>query len=269
MKLSSTRSLTTLLASLTILSFVCLDANAQLQLGQNWFGEAHSRSGSNVQSLYDSNSQGPLGGLFAPGFTRTMTILGGLNFPSAGFAENFDSEFNASLDGGGSQDGIEELDETGYAISFAFGRRHSNRLRSEIEIAIRGNDINSTVNTFIPSAGINRTEEATVGNVEAISLMKNFIIDFDNNSRFTPYVGAGLGLSYVEVELEDTFPPLQAGETLFSYQAIGGVATRLSSVADFIVEYRFLGTSEVEFDDLGTDLTYNTSNLFFGVKLEY
>ena len=98
--------------------------------------------------------------------------------------------------------------------------------------------------------------------------MKNFIIDFDNNSRFTPYVGAGLGVSYVEVEFGDS-SEFEEGQTLFSYQAIGGIATRLTSAADFIVEYRFLGTSEVEFDEFGQELAYNTSNLFFGIKLEY
>ena len=263
MKFSLTRPLSMLFASLAILSLLGLNANAQ-GIGQNFFGQAYSRSGSDVQSLYNSNAKRPLGGLFAPGFTRTLTILGGLNFPSAGTAENFGIEFDINP-----ADPLtppfsvfEELEETGYALSFAFGRRHSNTLRSEIEVAVRGNDVTRSTLTGIDSV------EESAGHVNAVSLMKNFIIDFNNNTRFTPYAGAGLGLSYVDVELEG-FGSLQDGETLFSYQAIGGVATRLTSVADFIVEYRFLGTSEVEFEELGQTIAYNTSNLFFGVKLEY
>jgi len=255
-----------LVASLTILSLVGLNADAQDRIGQNWFGEAYSRSGSDVQSLYNSNSKRPLGGLFAPGFTRTLTILGGLNFPSAGTTELFDFEADVNPDDLTTPPfGLtEEIEDAGYALSFAFGRRHSNTLRSEIEIAVRGNDLVTT--TLV---GMDSTEQSA-GSVNAVSLMKNFIRDFANSSRFTPYAGAGLGLSYIEVDQSDgIFPGLQEGQTLFSYQAIGGVATQITSSADFIVEYRFLGTSEVEFDELGQDLVYNTSNLFFGVKLEY
>jgi opacity protein-like surface antigen len=272
MKFSLQKSLYTLLAALTILSLVSTKANAQQGIGQNWFGVAHSRSDGSVQALYDSNSQRPLGGLFAPGFTRTLTILGGLNFPSAGTAEQFDNApgiFATVLP----DPSARALEDTGYAISFAFGRRHSRSLRSEIEVAVRGNDISTLAGTaaFAPTAD----QEPTVdGNVTATSLMKNFIVEFENNSRFTPYVGAGLGLSYIDVEFgeasssagEATF---QDDQTLFTYQAIGGVATELSALADFVVEYRFLGTSEVEFDRLGQELSYNTSNLFFGLKLEY
>lgn len=264
MKFSATRSFITLFASLTIISLAGLDAHAQMRIGQNWFGNAYSRSGSDVQSLYNSNARRPLGGLFAPGFTRTLTILGGLNFPSAGTEDIFGTTDDSLTDALLPFPFTNELEETGYALSFAFGRRHSRSLRSEIEVAVRGNDIVTT-----SLAGVDSPEESG-GTVNAISLMKNFIIDFDNNSRFTPYAGAGLGLSYVEVDqLAGVFPALQEGETLFSYQAIGGVATQLTTSADFIVEYRFLGTSEVEFDELGQTLAYNTSNLFFGVKLEY
>ena len=266
---SFTQSLVTLVVSTMIFSIAGLDANAQTRLGQNWFGTPHSRSAGNIQAIYQNNSRQRLGGLFAPDFSRTLTILGGLNYPSAGTADIFASELDATLiEPDGFESSREGLDDPGYALSFAFGRRHSNTLRSEIEVGIRGNDIiNNTVIGFDDTPGITETEE-NVGSVNAVSLMKNFIIDFDNNSRFTPYVGAGLGVSYVEVEFGDS-SEFEEGQTLFSYQAIGGIATRLTSAADFIVEYRFLGTSEVEFDEFGQELAYNTSNLFFGIKLEY
>lgn len=272
MKFRFSRSLTTLFASLVILSLVCLDADAQQRIGQNWFGDAYSRSGSDAQSMYNSNSRRPLGGLFAPGFTRTLTVLGGLNFPSAATAEQFDTApgfFPAVIPSPAARD----LDDSGYGLSFAFGRRHSRTLRSEIEVAFRSNDI-STIAGPVPLIPTVDPEPIRDGSVSATSLMKNFIIDLDNGTRFTPYFGAGLGLSYIDVEFGEAFSSsgeatFQDDQTLFSYQAIAGVATQISSIADFIVEYRFLGTSEVEFDGLGQALSYNTSNLFFGLKLEY
>ena len=230
------------------------------------FGQAYSRSQSDIQTLYNSNAQRPLGGLFAPGFTRTLTILGGVNFPTSGVSETFDSQLNGtSFDAIGAE--VNQEVDNGYALSFAFGRRHSNTLRSELEVAIRGNDIDTVVSDFSGAS------EETDGSINATSLLKNFIIDFNNSSRFTPYVGVGLGLSFVDIETGSAFNPngattFQDDGTLFTYQAIGGVATRITSAADFIVEYRFLGTSEVEFAD-GRELTYNTSTLFLGAKFEY
>lgn len=250
--------------------------------GQSWFDGGTYHSQREVDAMYERNAQGPLGGLFAADFTRTLTVLGGFNFPSAAASD---------LGGNDSGDGalvpspfdFLSLDSSGYAISFAFGRRHSRKLRSEIEVAFRSNDINSTGSpidfigdgfdaAILTAAGTN--EEQRDGSVNATSLMKNFFIDFENTTRFTPYVGAGLGLSYVDIEFgqsssidgEATF---QDGEGLFSYQAIGGVATRVNSFTDFVVEYRFLGTSEVEFDGLDQSLAYNTSTLFLGAKFEY
>ena len=268
MKFRFLRALTLVAASLTILSSVCLNADAQDGITPNWFGQAYSRSQPGIQSLYNSNAQQPLGGLFAPGFTRTLTILGGVNFPSAGTEDLFDSQIDVTPEDPTipffSSEG--SLEDTGYALSFAFGRRHSNNLRSEIEVAIRGNDI-----TDVNTTGTDITEEND-GRVIATSLMKNFIVDFSNQSRFTPYAGFGLGLSFIDVEQGTTGvdgePTIQDDEVAFSYQAIGGVATQLNPVADFIVEYRFLGTSEVEIDGF-PELTYNTSSLFFGFKFEY
>ena len=268
MKFSFLRALTTLITSLTILSMICLGADAQQFQTPKWFGTAHSRSGDDVQSLYNSNAQRPLGGLFAPGFTRTLTVLGGVNFPSGGTQEDFESQIDITPeDPADLPIGVDgALDDTGYALSFAFGRRHSNTLRSEIEIAIRGNDLTDIVTTGAASV------EEDDGRVNATSLMKNFIIDFTNDSRFTPYAGVGIGLSFVDVE-QGQAPSFgfeqEDDRTLFSYQAIGGVATQLSSSTDFIVEYRFLGTSEGEFEVLGQELSYNTSSLFLGLKFEY
>lgn len=255
---------------------------AQQNVGQSWFDGGTYHSQHEIDAMYDRNSQGPLGGLFAADFTRTLTVLGGFNFPSdsiTGLGEG---------DGGGAAelllatDNDRRIDDSGYAISFAFGRRHSRKLRSEIEVAFRSNDINGAGSPldfagddFDAAIDVGEGSQAQRdGTINATSLLKNFIIDFENDTRFTPYVGAGLGLSYVDIEFGQTDSPdgeatFQDGQALFSYQAIGGVATELNSFTDFIVEYRFLGTSEVEFTGLNESLTYNTSTLFLGAKFEY
>ena len=224
-----------------------------------------------VEALYEANSQLPLGGFFAKGFTRTFTLLGGGNFTAAdlpgGLGEVVPNLASSSL--------LEQdTNDVGYVISLAMGRRHNRQLRSEFEFAIRGNDLDLSLPGVFPTD--------IESDVNAYSLMKNVIFDFPNQSRFTPYVGAGLGISLVEVEaqistsvdvllLGPTTPaPTEVSEedAALTYQFIGGVATRVNRAMDLVVEYRFLGTSDIELDTLGS-APYLVNNLFLGVKLEY
>jgi len=189
MKTSISRLTFVVTITAMIVSFACLEAKAQSGLFRSLFDGGVYNSEAEVQALYDSNAQRPLGGLFAPGFTRTFTILGGLNFPSASVTDPdstsgqngiaaaissaIDDDFFSLLSNERSVDG------TGYAISFAFGRRHNRRLRSEIEVAFRDNNINNTsslnglVNTF--NGGPINTGTEVDGSINATSLMKNYI----------------------------------------------------------------------------------------------
>lgn len=257
----------------TIVSLTCVEAKAQSSVIRNMFHGGSYENSSQRQTLYTSNAKRPLGGLFAPGFTRTLTVLGGANYPSKSVSEtNLEQDFASILPTSMlSFPATRNIDDSGYALSFAFGRRHNRNLRSEIEVAFRGNDINQTFPPFISRMG---GDEEADGSVNATSIMKNFILEYNNKSLFTPYVGAGLGLSYIDVEFGKAFSgdgeaTFQDGEAIFSYQAIGGVATKLNSFSDFIIEYRFLGTPEIEFGSLNNSFAYNTSTLFMGVTLEY
>ena len=218
-----------------------------------------------VNALYHSNAQKPLRGLFAPGFTRTLTVLGGANFLNSidvatnllGSATSTNGELSAAIES-----------DIGYAISFAFGRRHNHRLRSEIELALRGNDTSFQIaaSPIADALGVPFPANGEV-EVRAYSIMKNFITEFRNNSRFTPYIGAGLGWSYIDLEAPSI--GIDEGGGTFSYQAIGGVATTVNNAADFIVEYRFLGTTEIDVDGIEDSVTYQAHNLFLGIKFEY
>ena len=274
MKTSLPRLTIALIFITTIISLTCLEAKAQSNTFEYLFHGGTYENETERQALYTSNAERPLGGLFAPGFTRTMTLLGGVNYPSAGVEDILEPEVVSFLSViSPTSPAAGSLDDSGYALSFAFGRRHSRVLRSEIEVAFRSNDINQTLSVFNPDMSFSTSEEED-GSVNATSIMKNFIRDFQNDTLFTPYVGVGIGLSYIDVEFgeatsidgEATF---QDGEGAFSYQAIGGVATKLNSFSDFVIEYRFLGTSEIDFDGLNDTFAYNTSTLFLGATFEY
>ena len=226
----------------------------------NSYGAYQPVASDSVDELYRSNKKLPLGGLFAKGFTRTLTVMGGANYANSLASEGviFDPD-----EGVPSFDSIFDDPDSGYAISFAFGRRHNHNLRSEIEIAIRGNDL-STSGIEEPISEFPSSDDDN--QVTTYSVMKNFIHDFSNRSRLTPYVGVGLGYSYLDIE--SFADGIDDGVSAFSYQAIGGVATKINKAADIVVEYRFLGTTEVEVADF-FPVTYEAHNLFLGVKFEY
>ena len=232
--------------------------------------------GNDVDALYESNAQNPLGGLFAKGFTRTFTLLGGVNFNSI---DDPDLSLQPATPGGPTsifQSAIAtiadpnslglELDDAGYALSAAMGRRHSHRLRSEIEFAIRGNEFDLGVPSLLG------TDEAST-EIRAYSLMKNFFYELPNQTRFTPYGGAGLGISFVDIDTGAS-PFIADGafsddDTAFSWQVIAGVSARLNHAADFIFEYRYFATSDLELDFTQAEVPYQANNLFMGLKLEY
>ena len=244
--------------------------NGYTPSNSNNYGAYQSTVTDSVDSLYHSNATRPLKGLFAKGFTRTLTVMGGANFLNA-----LDSSENAVNPAVGDSffESIFDRPDSGYAISFAFGRRHNHNLRSEIEIAIRGNDLATSgavgtidpVNTAVPLGVPSISEDDD--RITTYSVMKNFIHDFKNRSRFTPYVGAGLGWSYLDIDAPSD--GIDDGTGAFTYQAIGGVSTTLNKAVDLVVEYRFLGTSEVEVDDLGSSIAYESHNIFLGLKFEY
>ena len=258
---------------LSTISLACTEASAQSNLFQRWFHGGVYETQADRDALYSSNAQRPLGGLFAPGFTRTLTLLGGVNYPSASINEDFFQDTgDVPLDVGSF--GSFDVDDSGYALSFAFGRRHSYTLRSEIEVAFRNNNINRVTeleDATVP--GLSELNGDRDGSINATSIMKNFIFDFKNESRFTPYAGFGIGISYVDIELGESISAdgertFQDGGGAFTYQAIGGVAMNLREAWDLIVEYRFLGTTEVDFGPEDS-FAYNANSLFFGMKFEY
>ena len=274
MKISSVRSATAFFFVMTIVGLVCSQANAQTEssLFRRWFHGGVYENQADLDRLYRSNARGQLGGLFAPGFTRPLTVLGALNYTSGSVTDVLSE---VAVDPPLALGFFTTFDvDSGYALSFAFGRRHSYTLRSEIEVAFRNNNINRVTeleDATVP--GLSELNGDRDGSINATSIMKNFIFDFKNESRFTPYAGFGIGISYVDIELGESISAdgertFQDGGGAFTYQAIGGVAMNLREAWDLIVEYRFLGTTEVDFGPEDS-FAYNANSLFFGMKFEY
>ena len=205
---------------------------------------------------FDSNARRPLGGLFAPDFTRTLSFFGGwnaINEFGTGPAIDPDSAFDDD-----------------FAFGVAYGRRHSQFMRSEFEFTYRNNDRAGLTAgpTLLPAP-------PNFDGVEAYSLMKNFLLELNGNqNRLTPYLGIGIGYAYVDPNFSTVSGASADGGGAFAYQPIAGVSFDATQKADLFFEYRYFRTAELESVDLALpgqqiNSNYDAHNLFFGVRFEF
>jgi len=210
--------------------------------------------------LQDSSNRGSFSSDFVTG--EGTTIPDGVVLP-AGTPVGWETEF-----------------ETGYAVSAAIGRRFGERIRGELEIAYQSNDIDT--HSDVSAAGIALDgEDAAVlitgasnlgvsvgdlvddgsGSVDTAFLMANAYYDFDEVGGFQPYVGAGVGAGFVNVEYSPSGVGIVDDEdTVLAYQAIAGAAYRISDRFTVFGQYRYRATEDVETDVDLFDATLDVEN---------
>jgi opacity protein-like surface antigen len=116
--------------------------------------------------------------------------------------------------------------DSGTAFSFEAGKRYSSGLRSGIEVSWANADVDfhdgvTAGGTLIDGvdaavltgsatqlgATVGEIVAAGQGEIETMSMMANAYYDFNRDGRFSPYLGAGIGFSSVDV----TFNPSGVG----------------------------------------------------------
>ncbi|MBI1922579.1 MAG: porin family protein [Geobacter sp.] len=117
------------------------------------------------------------------------------------------------------------------------------------------------------------------GDLGAFAMMFNAFIDLHNYSPITPYLGGGAG--FATLNLSDTFGNGPLGRTLlyysdtdtvFAYQAGGGLEIHLNPMFSLDLGYRYFGTSEATFnrpDGGTTKLKYQSHNGAVGFRMKF
>ena len=189
-------------------------------------------------------------GLFGSDWSRTVTVFGGWNQVVDFFQET---------------SGTEVFDDD-FAVGLAIGRRHNSMLRSEFEFTYRSNDEIES-----PTGPAPILEDS----VNVYSVMKNFFFDFGNEySTVRPYVGIGIGYSYIDTDFTST-SGLDIDEySAFSWQPIAGVAFRMNQVTHAFFEYRYFATTDLDIFENGVlsttrESSYDAHNLFVGLRFEF
>ena len=196
-----------------------------------------SLTGYSREEVFAYNATKPLGGLFAPDFDLTANVFGGWNriVGLEDFGDSFDDDF---------------------AVGIAYGRRHSERLRSEFEFTYRSNDAD------------------TIGSVDVYSIMKNVLIDIElpNHEFVSPYIGIGIGYANVDSDFDRLSGISADNAGAFAFQPIAGVSLELWERKFYYFEYRYFATTDLGVSVLDTpleDVNYQAHNLFMGLRFEF
>jgi opacity protein-like surface antigen len=199
-----------------------------------------------VAFLQDSDNSGAFSRAFTTG--AGTTIPAGTVLP-AGTPLGWTTEF-----------------EEGYSISGAYGVRFGDSFRGEVELSYQSNDIDT--HNGVTAAGIPlASEDAGVlitgsgnlgitvgalvddgqGSVSTTYLMANAYYDFPAFGAVQPYVGAGIGLGFVDVDYSPSNVSIIDDEaTVFAYQAMVGASVAVSDSTAVFAQYRYRATSDVE-----------------------
>ena len=161
--------------------------------------------------------------------------------------------------------GSSEFDfKNGYLFSGAFGYRF-NAARLEGEIGYQTNDYDDIKGTY-GSGNIS-------GEASALSFMANGYYDFFNNSNFSFFVTAGLGIAKVEYS-DVTYTPcpgylleLDDSDGVFAWQLGAGVGYAFSEQLTLDFKYRYFDTEKADFDIAKTE--FASHNFTLGLRFNF
>ncbi|HEY9079443.1 OmpA family protein [Magnetovibrio sp.] len=126
--------------------------------------------------------------------------------------------------------------DDGLAGAVALGYDYASPWRTEVELARRAVGLDKV-------AGANAS-----GDLSATSLMGNVLYDFDVSSRFTPYLGVGVGAGRVNFDNASPFgaSPIDDTDTGLAMQAIAGASYELQDNLDLFADYRYFTTRNLD-----------------------
>ncbi|NTU76501.1 MAG: outer membrane beta-barrel protein [Alphaproteobacteria bacterium] len=156
--------------------------------------------------------------------------------------------------------------DPGWGVSASGGYGWGYGIRTELEAAYRHVGVDKvTGDSSGPTNG---------GTLHNISFMGNALYDIDTGTIFTPYLGAGLGLSVVGADNIRTVVGTTLDDTKaqFAYQGIAGVAAELDKNWSVTADYRYFRTLEPAFkNELGDHVkTTNAShNIMVGLRYTF
>lgn len=149
-------------------------------------------------------------------------------------------------------------------FSLAFGGGVARNVRTEVELAYRNANLSEISIDGGGSASLD-------GELKTWTLLVNGYYDFMEGQKFRPYLSAGLGAARHEGDISAVggigTPGADGSDTVFAYQVGAGAGYALTDKTSLWGGYRYLGTSDPDFDGLSAE--YHAHEFRAGVKFSF
>jgi opacity protein-like surface antigen len=150
----------------------------------------------------------------------------------------------------------EDLDDS-WGIGGGVGYRFNEWFRADLTVDYEfPADFEGTTPCPADCGGTGRTTNDETAEISALTTLANVYVDAGNWSGFSPYVGAGVGFSYVMIDDivsqsgDTSFDVDDVDDWAFAWALMAGVAYNFSPNLAVDLGYRFLNIEEVETDEL-------------------
>jgi outer membrane autotransporter protein len=180
-----------------------------------------------------------------------------------------DSLINTGDINGGGDRASKTRNTLGGAIAVGYYLNHLDSripLRAEIEYAFRSDADVSWGRSH--STGLRKFN--ALFNVQ--TLQANLYWDIDTGTAFTPFIGGGLGMSFIYADYKtEGMPSISEYTTGFAWNAGAGVAYNVNDTIAVDLAYRFAGFGHAEAHHSGGSIkNYMTANEFLlGMRLNF
>jgi OOP family OmpA-OmpF porin len=179
------------------------------------------------------------------------------------------SDQNATATSPGTSTPLKLHPGQGFAVGVNGGFEFQSALRLEGELVYRQHDENSATRAGITAQ--------THGNLDNLAIMGNAYYDFNNATKFTPYVGAGVGAARLHLDNFNAtgLPGLSGGDWQLAYQGIAGVRYTIDPNWSASLDYRYFATTDAKFKGTvggvpsGLKTDYHTHNVMLGVAYHF
>lgn len=113
--------------------------------------------------------------------------------------------------------------------------------RTELNVSYRKTDLDDLTVQGVRFDG--------AGNVQILTALINAYYDFDLGGGFRPYVGAGIGTVWAEIDSDDDAPLIvNDNVAALVWSVMAGIGFAVSNHVDLVAGYRYLQTSELNYD---------------------
>jgi len=132
--------------------------------------------------------------------------------------------------------------DPGFEVGFAGGTRFVGHLRAELALSYREADVKEVKSGAVTLDG--------AGQVGTFATFVNAYYDLLPDAAINPFVGAGLGFAVIRVDSDAGANVLVVDDTSveFAWNVLAGAEVPVGDRVALSVAYRYLGTTDPEFD---------------------